>query len=136
MYRTILVPIDLAHTENCKALLDLAKTLGGKGTRTTLINVIEDIPSYVAVELPGGMIAKMKKNARTELAGIAKAANLSAETDVRSGRPSSAILSAAEAMDADLIIVASHKPGLQDYLLGSTAARIVRHSNCTVLVVR
>jgi len=36
----------------------------------------------------------------------------------------------------DLIIVGSHKPGLQDYLLGSTAARVVRHAMCSVLVGR
>ena len=37
---------------------------------------------------------------------------------------------------ADLIIIASHKPGFQDYFLGSTAAKVVRHAPCSVLVVR
>ena len=43
---------------------------------------------------------------------------------------------AAEDDKVDLIIIASHKPGLQDYFLGSTAARVVRHASCSVLVVR
>lgn len=136
MYKTILLPIDLAHPEKGKAILDIAKKLGVKGTRFTLINVIEDIPAYVAIELPGGSIKKMGENAHKELKGVAKAANISANIEVRSGNPASSILSAAEAMAADLIIVASHKPGLQDYLLGSTASRIVRHAKCSVLVIR
>ena len=38
--------------------------------------------------------------------------------------------------DADVIVIASHDPGLADYLLGSVAARVVRHAHCSVLVVR
>ena len=40
------------------------------------------------------------------------------------------------AQGVDLIIVASHRPGLQDYFLGSTAAKVVRHAKCSVLVIR
>ncbi|GBE44619.1 MAG TPA: universal stress protein [Rhizobiales bacterium] len=136
MYQTILLPIDLAHTEKCKAMLDIAKELGGKGARFILINVIEDIPAYVMAQVPGEIIKKIRKNAQTELKGMAKAAGLRAEIEVRSGSAATAILSAADAIAADLIVIASHKPGLQDYLLGSTASRIVRHANCTVLVIR
>lgn len=32
--------------------------------------------------------------------------------------------------------MAAHRPALKDYLLGPNAARVVRHSNCSVLVVR
>ena len=41
-----------------------------------------------------------------------------------------------ETGNIDLIIMASHRPELQDYLLGPNAARVVRHANCSVLVVR
>jgi universal stress protein F len=33
-------------------------------------------------------------------------------------------------------VIASHRPGIQDYFLGSTASRVVRHANCTVHVMR
>ncbi len=46
------------------------------------------------------------------------------------------ILKAAAESDCDLIVVASHRPALKDYLLGPNAARVVRHANCSVLVVR
>ena len=37
---------------------------------------------------------------------------------------------------AAMIVIASHDPGLADYLLGSVAARVVRHAHCSVLVTR
>ena len=46
------------------------------------------------------------------------------------------ILKAAAKIKADLIVMASHRPELRDYLLGPNAARVVRHSGCSVLVVR
>jgi nucleotide-binding universal stress UspA family protein len=35
-----------------------------------------------------------------------------------------------------MIVMASHRPELKDYLLGPNAARVVRHAECSVLVVR
>ena len=46
------------------------------------------------------------------------------------------ILRAAKECKADLIVMASHRPELQDYLLGPNAARVVRHANCSVMVIR
>ncbi len=46
------------------------------------------------------------------------------------------VLATAKLLDATLIIVGAHKPNLQDYLLGPNAARVVRHSTCSVYVVR
>jgi len=37
---------------------------------------------------------------------------------------------------ADLIVVSAHRPSMATYLLGSNAAKIVRHADCTTLVVR
>jgi nucleotide-binding universal stress UspA family protein len=46
------------------------------------------------------------------------------------------LLRDAEAWGADLIVVGSHRPVMSDYLLGSNAKTIVRHAQCSVLVVR
>ena len=37
---------------------------------------------------------------------------------------------------ADLIVIGCHAPGVGDFLLGSNAARVVRHAGCSVYVVR
>jgi len=46
------------------------------------------------------------------------------------------ILEMAKAKNVDLIVIASHKPGIADYLLGSVAAGVVRHAKCSVHVMR
>ena len=42
----------------------------------------------------------------------------------------------ADQMDCDLIVLGSHRPEKADYLLGPNAARVVRHANQSVFVVR
>ncbi|TPQ46867.1 universal stress protein UspA, partial [Prosthecomicrobium hirschii] len=34
------------------------------------------------------------------------------------------------------IVVSSHRPSMATYLIGSNAAKIVRHAPCSVMVVR
>ena len=46
------------------------------------------------------------------------------------------ILSCAKKIGADLIVMASHRPELEDYLIGPNASRVTRHANCSVMVVR
>jgi nucleotide-binding universal stress UspA family protein len=46
------------------------------------------------------------------------------------------IVKAAEQTRCGLIIMASHRPELSDFLLGPNAARVVRHANCSVMIVR
>ena len=57
-------------------------------------------------------------------------------TVVRIGAVYPELLSEAEEWGADLIIVGAHKRSMATYLLGSSAAAIVRHAACTVMVVR
>lgn len=56
MYETILIPIKFFHAELGKAMINVAKGLGGEGARIILVHVVEDIPTYVAAELPSGII--------------------------------------------------------------------------------
>jgi nucleotide-binding universal stress UspA family protein len=38
--------------------------------------------------------------------------------------------------EVDLVVVGSHRPTMKDYLLGTNAARVIRHARCSVLVPR
>ena len=134
MYKTILVPIDLSHPELGRKTMAIARKIGGDQSRIVLLNVLEAIPGYVAAELPDGLMGRNLANARAELRMLAEEAGV--ESDVRSGHPPVTILEYAKEIGADLIIIASHRPGLQNYFLGSTAARVVRHAECAVLVDR
>jgi nucleotide-binding universal stress UspA family protein len=46
------------------------------------------------------------------------------------------IIDYAATQGIECIVMGSHKPGFSDYLLGSTAARVVRHAPCAVHVYR
>lgn len=136
MYKTILVPIDMSHIEMGESMIEVAREQGDKDAKIILLHVIEDIPIWVAAEIPSGILENSRQSIRKELQAIATAASVKADVEIRSGHPYKTILDKADEVEADLIIVASHKPGLQDYLIGSTAAKVVRHARCSVLVVR
>jgi nucleotide-binding universal stress UspA family protein len=57
-------------------------------------------------------------------------------TVVATGSVYEQVLKMAKKTKCDLIIIGAHRPELRDYLLGPNSARIVRHSNCSVYVVR
>jgi universal stress protein F len=136
MYKTILVPIDMSHIAKGKANIDVAAQHAAAGARIILLNVVEEIPNWAAVDLPAGLLEKSLEASQSELKSIATAAGMKVEVEVRTGHSYNTILEVAEKKNADLIIIASHRPGLQDYFLGSTASKVVRHANCSVLVVR
>jgi nucleotide-binding universal stress UspA family protein len=136
MYKTILVPIDMAHVEKGKAMIDIAMAQRGEDAQVILLNVVEELPAWVASQLPSGVLDESRQSALEELKAIADTANINVDVEVRAGHPYKTILEVADKSGAELIIVASHQPGLEDYFLGSTAAKIVRHAKCSVLVVR
>jgi len=136
MYKTILVPIDMAHVEKGKAMIDIAMAHRGEDAQVILLNVVEELPAWVASQLPSGVLDESRQSALEELKAIADTANINVDVEVRAGHPYKTILEVADKSGAELIIIASHQPGLEDYFLGSTAAKIVRHAKCSVLVVR
>ncbi|MGI9463822.1 MAG: universal stress protein [Aestuariivirgaceae bacterium] len=139
MYSKILAPVDLAYPDTAKKMVAVAKALADTGKSTiTVLNVIPDLPGYVAAELPTSITDKIHSDAIANLKTIASELSLTDSCDLllRSGRPHSQILQAADEIDADLIVIASHQPGLEDYLLGSVAGKVVRHAKCSVLVER
>jgi nucleotide-binding universal stress UspA family protein len=137
MFKSILVPIDMSDAEKGKAMINVATKTASQGTKIRLVSIIEDIPTFIAGELPSGVIDRKVNDVKEGLKAIAAASALkSVDTEVRSGSAATGILAAAEDWGADLIIIGSHKPGLQDYFLGSTASRVVRHAKCSVLVSR
>jgi nucleotide-binding universal stress UspA family protein len=58
------------------------------------------------------------------------------EQDVRFGSIGHEILTAARDRDIDLIVMASHRPEMLDYLIGPNAAHVARHAGCSVLILR
>ena len=136
MYKTILVPIDMAHVAEGTSTVDIAKKHADQGAKIILLNVVEEIPTWAASAIPEDIIDRSREDSRKQLEELASASGSNVEARIRTGHAYNTILDEAGQSNADLIIITSHRPGLQDYLLGSTAAKVVRHANCSVLVVR
>ena len=136
MYKSIIVAIDLGHGEAGQGLIGKAIQLLDAGGTIRLLNVIEEVPSYIAAELPADLSDRRKADARVQLGVMAPKGDAAFEIEVRSGSAATQILACAEDVGADLVMIASHRPGLSDYFIGSTAARVVRHAQCSVLISR
>ncbi len=86
--------------------------------------------------MPGHVIENNRKQALETLDKMRAEIKVRTRAELRTGQPASNILAAAEAHGADLIMVASHRPDISNYFLGSTADRVVRHADISVLVDR
>jgi len=136
MYNKILIPVDFSHDDQSLASINKANKLVEK-EGVILLHVIEEIPDHIKTYLPDEFRKNKTEVAKKKLKTLLEKSDLeNAHIEVRKGRSYNQILESAEENNVDLIIINSHKPGLEDYLLGSTAAKVVRHANCAVLVER
>ena len=134
MYSHILVPVAPDHTRDVAAAFEVARKLQSDGGTISAVTVQEHIPlmaeSYVPAEVQQQVTAQVHENLEEQVPK-----DISQKT-VLHGSPAHCILQHAREIGADCIVVASHRPGLGDYLIGSTAGRIVRHAPCAVHVIR
>lgn len=73
----------------------------------------------------------------TKATDVLRKSGLNATTALIEGDPKSQIIDAAKEWHADLIVVGSHgRKGLNRFLLGSVSEAVVRHSHCSVEIVR
>ena len=133
MYKNVLVPVAGDHPATTDQAMAAARVLADEGAKITALTVVEAIPGYVAVEVPEDLIKKSRDFALADLRGYV---GEGIEPVVVTGHAARTIVDYARANDVDCIVVASHRPGLADYFLGSTAAHVVRHAPCAVHVVR
>ena len=107
------------------------------GASLSIVTVLPLISGMVASHIPADIDARISAEAETELKRIAAATGVaSAGASVRHGSVYHEVLDEADRLGSDLIVMGSHRPGMATYLLGSNAARIVRHAKCSVLVLR
>lgn len=135
MYKHILVPVSFEDDRNAPQSVSVAKKLIAQGGQITLLHVMEQIPAYAVNYVPEGFHDEAKKAIAASLSDMVQDVE-GARALVVEGHSGRTILDWAEQNGADLIVIASHRPGLQDYLLGSTAAQVVRHAQCSVHVLR
>lgn len=135
MYKNILVPIAFDSDAKAKKSIEVAQALAEPDAKITLLHVMEHIPGYAITYMPPEYLAQSRAALETELHTMAEKLP-GGKGIVIEGHSGRSILEYGEENGCDLIIIASHQPAMSDYLLGSTAAVVVRHAHCAVHVLR
>ncbi|WP_321344380.1 universal stress protein [Breoghania sp.] len=140
MHNKILVPVDLEDMPSCEQVLDEAAYLAAAANAE--LHFLTVVPTY-SMSIVGSFfpeeyekkaLAAAKKALSDFITGHEKAKH--AKGHVAHGTIYDEIMKAANRLDCDLIVMASHRPELKDYLLGPNAARVVRYAAQSVFVVR
>lgn len=141
MYRDILLAVDLNHPDAeqraVETVVEYARAFRAQ------LHIMTVVPDY-GMSIVGSFFPKGYE--REALAAVDKALHayvaekipddITRRHIVGHGVIYKEILKYSEVVKADLIVMSAHRPELEDYLLGPNAARVVRHANCSVLVVR
>lgn len=141
MHRKILVPIDLNDDAQAHHVIDIAESMASK--EGSELHVITVVPTF-NMSIVGSHFPKdYEQKTLEEVKGVLKSSldkrnekGVVIKGHVAHGTIYDEIMKAADKLDCDLIVMASHRPELKDYLLGPNAARVVRHANQSVFVVR
>jgi nucleotide-binding universal stress UspA family protein len=138
--KRILVALD--GSPRAPAVLEAAKKIAaaqaGKLTLVRAVGLPPDVPQDFWKTTDEPLLDVLKRRARGYL--DENAARLAPETldgcEVLVGTPWQAVCDGAKRLNADLVVIGSHGYSGLDRLLGTTAAKIVNHAPCTVVVVR
>ncbi len=141
MYKNILFPVDVTEQTSWKialpVVLELTEAFKPK------LHVMTVVPQFgmsiVGQFFPSNVEDQLIKSATDALHKFTEE-HIPTDVPIRhvitQGTVYESIIDTANRVEADLIIMAAHRPELKDYLLGPNAARVVRHSTRSVLVVR
>jgi universal stress protein A len=135
----ILVPTDLS--ENAEAALDFAWQFAGQiGASLHVVHVAQEIP-YLGTPLsPGdGIATQYKKQVKAsfeEHLTKVRARGIACSSSLAEGGSAAMIIRTAKHEGAGLIVMGTHgRGGVEHFLLGSVAERVVRLSPIPVMVI-
>lgn len=138
---SIIAAVDLEHEESDRHVASEALSLAqSHNADLHLVFVIPDQHhSYVQNYVPKEMKEQVVKDAQAELGSFAatlEPGDTSVQTHVRRGSVYNEVIDISDEIGADFVVVGSNKPGLGDFFIGPNAARVARHAQCSVMVVR
>jgi len=139
MFERILLAVDLNAMQGAERLADAARLMAGASAAE--IHVVNVVPT-VGMPMVGAAFGAeynrdMLNAAMAELEEwSARALPEGTRAHVLQGTIYDCVIRLSREIGADAIVVGSHRPELRDYLVGPNAARIVRHAEQSVLVVR
>jgi len=137
VFKRIMVPVDLAHPDTQAHALRVAGDLASHyAAAVTYVSVTAETPGKLAHN-PTEFREKLAAFAAAEAEshGIATDAHTEISHDPTTDLDA-CLLRAVEATGADLVVMASHIPGLADYIWPSNGGKIAGHAKVSVMVVR
>ena len=136
MYNKVLVAMALDHDISQK-MLTFAQSVLADGGKIVALHVLEEATGTAVANSRIREDLKIEGEERALKLFESKLANFpDVEPHIMHGHVSRTLIDYAEKNGVDCIVMGSHKPELVDYLMGSTAARVVRHAPCSVHVYR
>ncbi|WP_342643935.1 universal stress protein [Rhodoligotrophos ferricapiens] len=140
MFKNILVAVDLAEVERSQETLEAAAEQAKSSNGMVHVVYIRPMLIEAVLEyLPENYYSEEERTSLAALQDMADKAGLPRDRVSFScpiGSAYEKVLEAAREHNADLIVVGAHRTGMTGFLLGSNAARVVRHAPCSVLVAR
>nr|WP_170677240.1 universal stress protein [uncultured Ruegeria sp.] len=143
MTRSVLCAVDISNGDLDVPVLKKAGALAEmEGAQLDVVSIVPDFgETWVSGFFEPDHHEKALQDAHARLsemceATLGKERNEKVRHVVATGTAYQEILKTAESAGSDLIVIGAHKPDLKDYLLGPNAARVVRHANVSVYVVR
>ncbi len=143
MTKSILCAVDISQTTSEEEVLKTAAKLAElDGASLDVVTIVPNfgmnlVGSYFDENFQKQAVKEAKERLHEMVTNVLGAAwDEKVRHIVAAGSIYEEILQLADQTDADLIVIGAHKPDLKDYLLGPNSARVVRHSKCSVYVVR
>jgi len=138
--KRILVGLDGSPNQDkvLQTAIELAQKTGGKLMLVRAVSIPAELPIAALSIEPNEVGPLLAAAARTQLEMLARRVppELFDGFDITLGTPWRTLVERAAADNAELLIIGSHGYGGLDRLLGTTAAKVVNHASCSVLVVR
>ncbi len=138
MYEKILVPLD--GSELAEVALPYAGELAGRlGSEVTLIHVCESTEEqyHNMHQIYIQKMAEATKQLIKKYVEKPAAASITVKAELLNGHPAEQILDFAEKECVDLIVIATHgRSGVQRWVLGSVADKVVNATKQPVLLIR
>lgn len=138
MFSRILVPVDLDNADKLTDALALAaKTATESNATVHYVGVVDAVPTISARTEGDRMSERLTEfaAAQAKAQGIKTAAHVVLRGDLHLNLGKD-IVSAAKDTECDLIIMASHVPGLKEHIFASHAGYVASHAAMSVFVVR
>ncbi|WP_223421199.1 universal stress protein [Tateyamaria pelophila] len=138
MYSRILVPVDLTNIDQLTKALNVAAQMAKQNDATVVyVGVVDAVPTMSSrtegERIKAQLDSFTAEQAKTHGIKTDDHVTLRGDLHLHVGKD---IIAAAKDADCDLIVMASHVPGIKDHIFSSNAGYVATHAPICVYVIR